>query len=628
MRRFRNVTKCISCMAVALMLCVMSGWFTQEVFAEWGDGEQDGIIYGYDTDSKEAYVYAYKGDATDIVIPETLGGYTVKSISLYYYGTEVKTLSIPSGVIECTIRSARIGYIYVDEANQSFKSVDGALYTKDGKELLSYPYKESKELVISEGTEIIGENAIVKLEAETISLPSTLKYVDVYVEDAETMYQKVEEYLADVLPSNEMLRDVYVSEDNENIVSVDGIVYSKDMKRLVFCPRGKSGEITVDERTEIIGHVAFSESRVTKITLPEGLTSIEYSAFSDCTNLTELNIPKGVTELSKYMFWDSALKALSFSEDSPYISENGIVYSKDKTELLFAMGDINGKLVIPEGVKSIGRSAFEQIETISEVEFPKSLEIIGDSAFWGCSGIRSIIIPENVTSIGDLAFDSTNISRVYIESTKVNDIGFDAFYAYGINTTITVKSEEIASMIRDSLWDTDSTTIIVEKPVDPVTVDKSAVTLYTGNYKNTTTVKATLNGITGKIKWTTSNKAVATVKNGKITAVGKGTAVIKATVGANTAQVKVNVKNPTVTVVDGSKTVSSINVKKSKTVIYKVKVSPVKSKVSIVQDAKSKKTAKVTCKNNLLSVKGLKKGSTVIKIKCGAGVKKIKVTVK
>lgn len=628
MRRFRNVTKCISCMAVALMLCVMSGWFTQEVFAEWGDGEQDGIIYGYDTDFKEAYVYDYEGDATDIVIPETLGGYTVKTIEIHYYGTEVKTISIPSGVIDCTIRSDRIGYIYVDEANQTFKSVDGALYTKDGKELVLYPYKESKELVISEGTETIWDNAMSKSEVETVTLPSTLKYVNIYVEDAETMYQKVEEYLADVLPSSQMLRDVYVIEDNENIVSVDGIVYSKDIKRLVFCPRGKSGEITVDERTDIIGHEAFSESKVTKITLPEGLTSIEYSAFSNCTNLTELNIPKGVTEFNKDMFWKTALKSLTFPEDSPYISENGIVYNKDKTELLFAIGYINGKLVIPEGVKSIGRSAFEQIETISEVEFPKSLVSIGDSAFLACSGIRSIIIPENVTSIGDFVFESTHITKIYIESTKIKDIGMFAFSAYAQSTVITVKSEEIAALVRNSLWDADSATIIVEKPVDPVTVDKSAVTLYTGNYKNTTTVKATLNGITGKIKWTTSNKAVATVKNGKITAVGKGTAVIKVTVGANTAQVKVTVKNPTVTVVDGSKTVSSINVKKSKTVIYKVKVSPVKSKVSIVQDAKSKKTAKVTCKNNLLSVKGLKKGSTVIKIKCGAGVKKIKVTVK
>ena len=628
MRRFRNVTKCISCMAVALMLCGMSGWFTQEVFAEWGDGEQDGIIYGYDTDFKEAYVYDYEGDATDIVIPETLGGYTVKTIEIHYYGTEVKTISIPSGVIDCTIRSDRIGYIYVDEANQTFKSVDGALYTKDGKELVLYPYKESKELVISEGTETIWDNAMSKSEVETVTLPSTLKYVNIYVEDAETMYQKVEEYLADVLPSSQMLRDVYVSGDNENIVSVDGIVYSKDMKRLVFCPRGKSGEITVDERTDIIGHEAFSESKVTKITLPEGLTSIEYSAFSNCTNLTELNIPKGVTEFNKDMFWKTALKSLTFPEDSPYISENGIVYSKDKTELLFAIGDIKGKLVIPEGVTSIGESAFELIDTISEVEFPKSLVSIGDSAFLACSGIRSIIIPENVTSIGDFVFESTHITKIYIESTKIKDIGMFAFSAYAQSTVITVKSEEIAALVRNSLWDADSATIIVEKPVDPVTVDKSAVTLYTGNYKNTTTVKATLNGITGKIKWTTSNKAVATVKNGKIAAVGKGTAVIKVTVGANTAQVKVTVKNPTVTVVDGSKTVSSINVKKSKTVIYKVKVSPVKSKVSIVQDAKSKKTAKVTCKNNLLSVKGLKKGSTVIKIKCGAGVKKIKVTVK
>ena len=628
MRRFRNVTKCISCMAVALMLCVMSGWFTQEVFAEWGYGEQDGIRYIYDTDSKEAYVNDYEGDATDIVIPETIEGCTVKAVYIEYHGTEVKTLSIPSGVTGCTIISNKLGYIYVDEANQTFKSVDGALYTKDGKELLAYPYKESKELIIPEGIETIREHAISELEVESVSLPSTLKYVYEWLEDTENRYQRAEEYLADVLPSSEVLKDVYVSEDNENIISVNGLVYSKDMKRFVFCPRGKSGEITVDERTDIIGHEAFSESRVTKITLPEGLTSIEYSAFSDCTNLTELNIPKGVTELNKYMFWDSALKNLSFSEDSPYISENGIVYSKDKTELLFGIGSMTGKLVIPEGVKSIGDKAFQEMTGISEVEFPKSLVSIGDSAFLGCNRIESIIIPESVTSIGYAAFNATGISKISIEGTHIDYMGDDAFYTYAQSTVITVKSEEIAALVRNSLWDADSATIIVEKPVDPVTVDKSAVTLYTGNYKNTTTVKATLNGITGKIKWTTSNKAVATVKNGKITAVGKGTAVIKAAVGANTAQVKVTVKNPTVTVVDGSKTVSSINVKKSKTVIYKVKVNPVKSKVSIVQDAKSKKMAKVTYKNNLLSVKGLKKGSTVIKIKCGAGVKKIKVTVK
>ena len=317
------------------------------------------------------------------------------------------SLSIPSGVIDCTIRSDRIGYIYVDEANQTFKSVDGALYTKDGKELVLYPYKESKDLVISEGTETIWYNAMSKLEVETISLPSTLKYVNIYVEDAETMYQKVEEYLADVLPGSEMLRDVYVSEDNENIVSVDGIVYSKDMKRLVFCPRGKDGEITVDERTEIIGHIAFSESRVTKITLPEGLTSIEYSAFSNCTNLTELNIPKGVTEFNKDMFWKTALKSLTFPEDSPYISENGIVYSKDKTELLFAIGNIKGKLVIPEGVTSIGESAFELIDTISEVEFPKSLVSIGDNAFSNMYKLESLTIEGKVSYTGHRVFDGT-----------------------------------------------------------------------------------------------------------------------------------------------------------------------------------------------------------------------------
>ena len=160
-----------------------------------------------------------------------------------------------------------------------------------------------------------------------------------------------------------------------------------------------------------------------------------------------------------------------------------------------------------------------------------------------------------------------------------------------------------------------------------IKLNKTKATIYSGNVNNTVSVKATLENITGKIKWTTSDKSVATVSNGKITAVGKGTATIKASIGKTTAKVVITVKNPTVTVIDGSKAVNKINVKKAKTVMYKVKVNPAKSKLTIVQDKKSKQMAKVTLKNNILSVKGLKKGSTEIKIKCGAGTKKMKIVV-
>lgn len=155
------------------------------------------------------------------------------------------------------------------------------------------------------------------------------------------------------------------------------------------------------------------------------------------------------------------------------------------------------------------------------------------------------------------------------------------------------------------------------------------VTLYTGKQTNKIVVTARVSGASKNVSWTSSAPKVASVANGTIRALKKGKAVI--TVKANGIEKKINVtvKNPTIKVKKGKKSVSKVTVNRKKSVKLNVKVSPSKSGTSLVKlSKKDKKYVKVTLKKGKLTIKGLKKGKATIKIKSGKGEKKIKVTVK
>ena len=105
---------------------------------------------------------------------------------------------------------------------------------------------------------------------------------------------------------------------------------------------------------------------------------------------------------------------------------------------------------------------------------------------------------------------------------------------------------------------------------------------------------------------------MATVSNGKVTAKKAGTAVITATVGSVKAICNVTVKKPTI------KVKKSVSVRKGKKLKLKVKATP-SGKITY------KKIATVTKKG---SIKGIKKGSCTITVKCNGVTKKVKVKVK
>ncbi len=652
MRRFRNVTKCISCMAVALMLCVMSGWFTQEVFAEKCDGEYEDFECEYDSETGEMCITGYNGDSADVIIPESIEGHTVTMINIYFYNENMRTVYVPAGVSRLGIVnfSKKLENVYVDEANQTYKSVDGVLYTKDGKILVLFPNRPDKKAVISEGTEGIVYTAFNNSSFSEIFIPDSIKYVyrqSVEVDSKDWDIFSVENRLPGILSYQAELENVYVGEKNKNIMSIDGMVYSKDMKTFVMCPQTRSGEVVIDNNVEILGRAAFGKctdvnrivlgdkiteirdicfmySGLTELNIPDSCTNIGRDIFFECQGLTTINIPVGIKELNYAIFEGSYIRDLILPDDSAFAYENGIIYDRNKTKVILALGESAEEVVIPEGVIEICDYAFKNQIKMQNVILPESLEKIGIYAFDCCIGLKNIIIPKNVTEICERAFENTSMTDILIEGNTVNGINKYTFE----QGTITVLNKQLYEELSRIYAKIENVKIVMKVTSPSIKLNKTKATIYSGNVNNTVSVKATLENITGKIKWTTSDKSVATVSNGKITAVGKGNATIKASIGKTTAKVAITVKNPTVTVIDGSKAVNKINVKKAKTVMYKVKVNPAKSKLTIVQDKKSKQMAKVTLKNNILSVKGLKKGSTEIKIKCGAGTKKMKIIVR
>ena len=203
--------------------------------------------------------------------------------------------------------------------------------------------------------------------------------------------------------------------------------------------------ITIPEGVTSIGSEAFQYCRsLTEITLPSTLTSIGYRAFESCSNLTEITIPEGVTSIGAGAFSScSSLAAFNGYGNSYYkIVDDGraLLVDGGKTFLAYAPANTATSYTIPEGVTSIGHYTFSGCRSLTSITLPSTLTSIGNSAFGGCSSLTSIIIPEGVTEIGPQTFYyCSSLTSVSLPST-LTSISAWAFQYCRSLTEITLPS--------------------------------------------------------------------------------------------------------------------------------------------------------------------------------------------
>ena len=132
----------------------------------------------------------------------------------------------------------------------------------------------------------------------------------------------------------------------------------------------------------------------------------------------EYNTSTGALTISGYGDMDFA------GGTAPWSSNNGNIKS----------------ISLPDGLTSIGNSAFCFCSLLTSITIPAGVTSIGENAFLGCSGLTSISIPSSVTSIGYQAFsDCTNLNLIDIPA-SVTGIGDNAFYGCSALAYITIDS--------------------------------------------------------------------------------------------------------------------------------------------------------------------------------------------
>ena len=178
-----------------------------------------------------------------------------------------------------------------------------------------------------------------------------------------------------------------------------------------------------------IGTSAFSEcSRLTSVTIPDGVKSIGSSAFFRCTGLLSVTVPNSVKSIGDFAFKDClSLQSFIIPNLVTSIEESTFEECRKLTSITIPEGvtSIGEKafkncyslisVAIPNGVTAIKNSTFQNCNSLTSVGFPNSLKTIGQSAFQSCSSLRSVTIPSSVTSVGLWAFqDCLGLTSVHI----------------------------------------------------------------------------------------------------------------------------------------------------------------------------------------------------------------------
>jgi VCBS repeat-containing protein len=220
--------------------------------------------------------------------------------------TQIDSFHIPALVTSIdagAFETDSVSYISADALNNYYSTTDGVLFNRDKSELIFYPRHKSE-------TEYVIPSSVISMS----SFISCLNLVTVYMPASVIKIKSKQPFM-----NCNNLAELTVSDDNPKFKSINNVLFSKDLTKLIrYAPDQNGIKYIIPQQVEKIIDYAFSSAKkleriefsnsidtignfgfyncvmLDSVVFPESLKEIETGAFSNCTNLSELKYPTGV----------------------------------------------------------------------------------------------------------------------------------------------------------------------------------------------------------------------------------------------------------------------------------------------------------------------------------------------
>ena len=352
---------------------------------------------------------------TEIVIPDSV---TTVGSSAFSECSALTSAHIGRGVeagqlSDAFTSSRQLSGFTVAPDNASYEAVDGVLYSKDHTSLVVYPAGKGSgtTYTVLDETTRIESGAFNSAPLKGVVLPSSLRSIGdwafsgSYLESL--VLPKAFETFGECAFSG-MPSLARVDLGGTKTIGEQAFLASHALQEVDF--RADLGRLTT------ISAYAFAETGLVSAVLPDSVTSLGDGAFTHSTDLKEVHLGSGLTELGARVFTGTtALASLSVDPSNPVLSLDGsVLYQQgnDGSHLVYAAlaAPLPAYSVRP-GTAQIDEAAFKGHATLREVVVPEGVKAIGAQAFAGIHELTDVALPDSLEEVSD-AFAGTQVETI------------------------------------------------------------------------------------------------------------------------------------------------------------------------------------------------------------------------
>ena len=210
--------------------------------------------------------------------------------------------------------------------------------------------------------------------------------------------------------------------DNDGVLTISGVGDMRDYLSASSMPwysnRTKIKKVIIESGITSIGEYAFSEHHyITEVQIPDTVTKISDHTFYRCDAMKTVSIPDSIRYIGVEAFYGcKSLPSVSLGSNIATIGNCAFQGCKSLTSVS-----------VPFSVSVMGDHVFAECTGLEQVNIPSSIKKISDYAFWNCTSLVDVTIPDSVTAIDNHAFWACSELKNITIGSGVKEIGKSAF---------------------------------------------------------------------------------------------------------------------------------------------------------------------------------------------------------